>query len=329
MTTSYGCANFYDWIYQSMEHQHHANIHYPELALTASGSSSLADFEAQIRDLDPMTRSVADQEEQQWYRDYGSEWKSNNCSLESYVGESGEKGHSGHTPGVDPKKETPKARIKKIQQALKDRNYDPGKVDGVWGPKTCEAAYRVKIERLKNYSRPLDYEFFDYLGITGQTGQDYAAEFGEACAPWYTQFVKPTDSDLEAIQQALVRRGYLSSVSGKWDKTTCLALFKFQQDTYGASKGGVLDRETFVALGFQGAVAATYESLYATKCQSYWGGEPPEPGPPRPGPSPEPAPEDEDTAPQFQKAGIPMWLGVLLGAGAIGGAIYAAKKAKR
>lgn len=317
------CSNFYDWVFQSMEHQHFANSRYPLLAELASTASSIGDFESIKRDLEPGEAVQAESEKNRWYREYGHEWGVNNCVNESYVGESGETGESTFTPGKsDPTTED----IKDIQNALRRSGYDPGKVDGKWGPKTCGAAYRFKIERLKDYNKDLDWNFFAQLGFSGQDGQDFVTKFGTICRPYYKDYVKETSSDVEAIQAAMIRKGLIRNASGKFDEVTCKALFKFQASVFGDSKKGMLDKETFIALGFAPLVAGTYASLYGMKCQGFYGGDMdiPDEKPPRPTPG-----DDVDVVePQPQttkKAGIPLLLGILGIGAAIGGVFYARK----
>ena len=62
-----------------------------------------------------------------------------------------------------PKKRLPasaqKTAVREIQTALKRAGYNPGAIDGLIGPKTCEAAYRYKRERLSEYDATLTRTF--------------------------------------------------------------------------------------------------------------------------------------------------------------------------
>jgi peptidoglycan hydrolase-like protein with peptidoglycan-binding domain len=60
-------------------------------------------------------------------------------------------------------------RVKAVQQALKDKGYDPGAVDGVMGPRTRAALKDFqKKEGVKDTGR-LDQETLAKLGVEGQT----------------------------------------------------------------------------------------------------------------------------------------------------------------
>lgn len=317
------CSNFFDWMNQSSQHMNLAFGNYPLIAEMASIATSEGDFDQLIRELDPDEIVQAENEKALWWRSYGFEWGENQCVNESSPGESGAKGTSTWTRGkADPTIED----VKSIQRALSRAGYDPGPIDGKWGAKSCGAAYLFKIERLKDYNQDLDWNFFANLGFPGQDGQDFAKNYGTVCRPYYSKYVKSRESDIEAIQMALVRMGYLSNanVTGKWNETTCKAIFKFQRNTFGDTKRGVLDRDTLIGMGFAPAVATTYESLYSMKCQDYWGGDETIPDK-KPG-----TPKQDDTTPDVtppapQRAGFPIWAGLLL-LGALGGGYYISKR---
>jgi peptidoglycan hydrolase-like protein with peptidoglycan-binding domain len=61
--------------------------------------------------------------------------------------------------------------VKAAQQALKEKGYDPGTIDGVMGPKT-QAALKdfQKAQGLQETGR-LDGETMAKLGVEGRTGQ--------------------------------------------------------------------------------------------------------------------------------------------------------------
>ena len=315
------CSNFYDWFAQSSQHMNLSFGNWPLIAEMASISSSLGDFDQRIRELDPDEVVQAENEKSSWWQSYGFEWGQNQCVEEETPGQSGAEGKNTWTPGkTDPDIQN----IKSIQRALRAAGYDPGKLDGKWGPKSCGAAYLFKIERLKDYNQDLDWNFFANLGFPGQDGQDFAKNYGTICRPYYSQYVKTRESDVEAIQQALARNGYLAEnqINGKWTAITCQAMFKFQRNTFGDSKKGVVDRETLIGLGFAPATAGTFESLYSMKCQGYWGGDEDV----KPKPDPKKPTDDADKTPSAppapQKAGFGWVLGLLAIGAAVGGVTY-------
>lgn len=50
------------------------------------------------------------------------------------------------TAPQDPTK-MPKAELAKVQQALKQQGYDPGAVDGTWGPQSTQALANFQANR--------------------------------------------------------------------------------------------------------------------------------------------------------------------------------------
>ena len=322
------CSNFYDWYGQSSQHMGLSNGNWPLISEIAAISSSRVDFDQRIRELFPGEVVEAENEKADWWRRYGFEWGQNQCVEEETPGQSGAEGKSTWTKGkADPDIDD----VKAIQRGLRAGGYDPGKIDGKWGSKSCGAAYLFKIERLKDYNRDLDWNFFASIGFPGQDGQDYAKKYGTICRPYYAKYVKTRESDVEAVQQALVKKGYLAEdrINGKWDSVTCQAIFKFQRNTFGDTKRGLLDRETFIALGFAPATAGTFESLYSTKCQGYWGGD--EDVKPKPEPKKPQDDADDDVVikprkkPQINKAGVGLLLGILA-LGAAAGGVYISRK---
>jgi len=264
------CANPFDWATQSSKHESYIYNNFPMLGELLSYSTGPVDFRNNAENLDAQGRVQYEQEYQQWWKMYGFAWDTNNCPKEATPGETNISGENTWTPGVS---DPTIADVKKIQSALAERGYEPGTIDGKWGPNTCGAAYRFKIERLKSYGQNLDWNFFSQLGFAGQTGTDYANKFGNACNAYYSQYVQERSSDVQAIQQALIANGYTLTATGKWDQLTCKALIRFMENTFGSSKKGMADREVFVALGFDSLTAQTFESLYSQKCQNYIGGD--------------------------------------------------------
>ncbi len=76
-----------------------------------------------------------------------------------------------------------KEEVKQIQRALSKRGINPGPIDGIWGPKTCSAAYTYSFD-VKGYADPtLDESFFEALDLGGR---GFGARYGRACDNWFT-----------------------------------------------------------------------------------------------------------------------------------------------
>jgi hypothetical protein len=76
-----------------------------------------------------------------------------------------------------------KEEIKQIQTALMVRGYNPGPVDGIWGPKTCSAMYAY-AHQYRGYADPtLDEDLFDSLGLGGR---GYGSRYARSCDTWFT-----------------------------------------------------------------------------------------------------------------------------------------------
>ena len=87
----------------------------------------------------------------------------------------------GGTGGTDIKK------IKQIQNALNeyfdDHPYYPLTVDGVFGPKTCKAAYGYQQGLLSDFSVRLTEGFFTSLDLPAWYS---TSKFETSCTPWYS-----------------------------------------------------------------------------------------------------------------------------------------------
>ncbi|HEX4231631.1 MAG TPA: peptidoglycan-binding domain-containing protein [Bryobacteraceae bacterium] len=61
--------------------------------------------------------------------------------------------------------------VRQAQQALKDKGYDPGPVDGVAGPKTHDALRQYQHKENLNANGQLGSETMDHLGVrSGSSG---------------------------------------------------------------------------------------------------------------------------------------------------------------
>lgn len=74
--------------------------------------------------------------------------------------------------------------VKDIQKALLAKGYNPGKIDGIWGPNTCKAAYTYKQEVLGDWGVLLGKNFYAGLGLP----EAYWIHFETKCTPWFQNF---------------------------------------------------------------------------------------------------------------------------------------------
>jgi len=78
-----------------------------------------------------------------------------------------------------PKKE----EIRQIQRALAKRGYNPGNIDGIWGPNTCSAMYAYSYQ-YKGFAEPtLDEDLFESLDLGGR---GYGTRYARSCDAWFT-----------------------------------------------------------------------------------------------------------------------------------------------
>lgn len=127
------------------------------------------------------------------YKTYADPYDSSLRYLKMYYPKTG-KGFWWYPPGVSCGTNTSssvrydKAMIKEIQSAL-NKNYLEGsdipvlKVDGIWGPKTCGAAYAFKQDILNDYGVTLNASFFRALDLP----ENYEEYFDVACTSYYTK----------------------------------------------------------------------------------------------------------------------------------------------
>jgi peptidoglycan hydrolase-like protein with peptidoglycan-binding domain len=71
------------------------------------------------------------------------------------------------------------ATIRDAQQALKDKGFDPGPVDGVNGPSTRAAVKKYQAEQNITADGVLGGKTLDALGVKHQESQDQLAASGE------------------------------------------------------------------------------------------------------------------------------------------------------
>jgi peptidoglycan hydrolase-like protein with peptidoglycan-binding domain len=244
--------------------------------------------------------------------------------------------------------------VKSIQSALAQRGYNPGKIDGKWGPTSCAAAYSFKKNELAEYGATLGPSFFAALGLGGA---GYDQKYAQACASWFTGDLGPEpdavpNAPVKEVQKALLAFGYSpGTIDGKWGPNTCKAAYAYMREHLG-DYGEVLTGEFYSSLGLPG-------SGYNTSCKAYFvqmtppappptpikpiPEEPPttppptpKPTPTKPKPAPPPAPKPTPTPPpgpepipEPAKAGFPWWLGAIVVGGLIIGGTTIGKKPKK
>lgn len=237
-----------------------------------------------------------------------------------------EQGHSGVS------------EVKSIQQALKTRHYDPGTIDGFWGPNTCAAMLafqKAKFGTAKN--KYLDYDTFVALGFDVQQADYFTSKYATVCGglteppsdygPGTPAVV--SENDVKKIQNALIIKGYSLKQDGVWGPNTCTALYDLQKKTT-KTNSSLLLSSTFKALGFDGTTAMQYAQSFGQVCGPYWSPDvykdltPPDAvKPPKIEPDPGVVPP---AAPA--KAGVGVWLALGMAA-AVGGAILFGKKGSK
>jgi hypothetical protein len=80
-----------------------------------------------------------------------------------------------------------RAEVKTIQRALSKKGYNPGTIDGIWGPKTCQAAYAYKRTVLKDSNITLGANFWSSLSLPAA----YLKKYARSCDKWYTGDLGP------------------------------------------------------------------------------------------------------------------------------------------
>jgi hypothetical protein len=154
-------------------------------------------------------------------------------------------------------------------------------------------------------------------------------------------------ADVKLIQQALLNAGYnvgSTGADGIIGPNTCAGAYKYAAERL-SEYGGNLSANFFKTLGLAGR---DFEVTYARLCTQYYKDvgqhapvvtpEPVAPKPVQPKPA-EPKPVEPKPQPvvvvvpepEPQKAGFPLWLGIGLGAAAVGGVLYSkyGKKGRR
>lgn len=257
-----GCAHIFDWIIQSTDHQQTALQRFPkaaELAQYAQGKTDFIDLQAQLSEDE---RAQYHGEQTEWYAVYGQPWDEVGCLPETKVGEHT---HQGESVGALGFVSAWLDDVKTIQSALAARGYNVN-ADGHWAGSTCAACYKLKRERLNDYSSQLSWDFFADLGFSQDASHDYADQFKDACVAWYDEQIAPMMDDLIGVQEALYNYGFNpGSTNGLMDVKTCTALKAFQHQKTGSSSD-VISADTFYELGFHMDYAVLLSQTYGSMC---------------------------------------------------------------
>lgn len=240
-------------------------------------------------------------------------------------------------------KEARIADTKRIQTALQRASYNPGPIDGIWGPKTCSAMLSFQKSKFGTAKAAwLDMETWAALGFDLSSQKKFEDLYGMSCggsppAGWTGAGsgtnVAVSQTDIQKMQYAM---GVLTT--GKLDKATCEAAFK-KQKALGIT-GPKLMPKLFETLGFTTDQARKLSTQLASGCAAYYttssSSTPSSPTKcatgyslvngkcvknttPTPGPGPQPV--------EPQKAGFGWWvLGGMLVVGVIGWAVQKGKK---
>jgi peptidoglycan hydrolase-like protein with peptidoglycan-binding domain len=163
--------------------------------------------------------------------------------------------------------------VRAAQQALKDKGYNVGPIDNIWGPRTAGAVKKFQSDQGLQASGRLDTQTLAALGLsqssaavssastrgnqasTNATSSRIAtAKMSQSTADTSAQASEP--SFLRSVQQALNDKGYnAGTVDGVVGPNTTSAIRKFQTDS-GLQATGKLDPATTAALG----ISRPYES---------------------------------------------------------------------
>lgn len=233
------------------------------------------------------------------------------------------------------------SEVREIQQALKTRHYDPGPIDGFWGPKTCAAMLRFQKAKFGSAKQKfLDYDTFLALGFDVQRADHYASRYGLVCGGTveppsaYGPGTEPVVSvaDVKKIQRAINNKVSAGiKVDGVWGPKTCQALFAVQKKATG-SNSNLLLAGTFKSLGFDSTKSMLYAQSFGQVCGPWWRAEEyieVTPKKPTGGGGGGTTPTEPESTPEPVKAGFGTWLAVGLGLTIIGTALFGEKQSKK
>jgi peptidoglycan hydrolase-like protein with peptidoglycan-binding domain len=170
-------------------------------------------------------------------------------------------------------KEARKTEIKRIQTALLRATFNPGTIDGSWGPKTCSAMLAFQKSRFGSAKKAwLDIETWTKLDFDMSTSKRFEDLYGRSCggtppAGW-TGAGSGTNVGINTTEIQKIQYGLGVLTTGKFDKATCEALYK-KQAALGVS-GSVLTKRVFETLGFTTSDAQKLATQLGTACTAYY-----------------------------------------------------------
>lgn len=154
------------------------------------------------------------------------------------------------------------AGVRQVQQALNQKGYDVGSVDGKWKTDTSKAAKHFQQAQGIEPNGQLDANLIAALGLSqqvlpnGQGGQNgQGNQNGQSTMQWTQEeadkgtplWVGP--ATLRQVEQALNQKGYdVGTLDGKWDDDAANGVKKFQK-SQGLEPTGTLTTELLANLG--------------------------------------------------------------------------------
>lgn len=130
-------------------------------------------------------------------------------------------------------------QLRQVQQALNQKGFHAGNVDGNWGAETRDALRNFQQAQGLKQTGQLDSQTVSALGV----------QLDQASMHYDVQEL--SQQQIQQVQRSLNEKGFnAGSVDGKWDSRTQAALRNFQQ-AQGMKQTGGLDQRTASALGVE------------------------------------------------------------------------------
>lgn len=128
-------------------------------------------------------------------------------------------------------------QLRQVQQALNQKGFDAGNVDGNWGAETRDALRNFQQAQGLKQTGQLDSQTISALGVQlDQAAMHYDAQ-------------ELSQQQIQQVQRSLNQKGFdAGTVDGKWNSRTQSALRNFQQ-AQGMKQTGSLDQKTVSSLG--------------------------------------------------------------------------------
>jgi len=118
--------------------------------------------------------------------------------------------------------------VLKVQQALAAKGFDPGPLDGIYGPLTARAVTDFQLSVGLPGTGVVCGELYGRLGVTGCSSIEPCPP-PEACRVLLTTNPLMSGADVAAVQRALAAQGFdPGRVDGVFGPETCKAVRTFQ-----------------------------------------------------------------------------------------------------